>query len=114
LELFFDTGSSAFGLITSKKRYEKFTDKVINPVRVEVNSWGEKLTIQHKDTEKRMEIGSANLGLKRVSYVDIYASFQHFLTPFTRIGGWLGNKPFLNSKMIIDGINEEFIVIEEK
>lgn len=112
LELFYDSGSSAFGLITSKKRFDDYTDKNEEEVKYDGNRLDESLTIHHKSSNEIMEIGHATLPLKRISYVDIYADYQRFMTPFTRIGGWLGNKPFTESTLILDTKKEEFIVIE--
>ena len=112
LELFYDSGCSAFGLITSKKRFDDYTDEKEKEVKYEGKRFGESLTIHHKSSNETMEIGHATLPLKRISYVDIYADYQRFMTPFTRIGGWLGNKPFTESTLILDTKKEEFIVIE--
>jgi len=111
LELYYDSGSSAFGLITSKHRYDHFTDEDVDEISHDGNRRGETLTLHHKPTDAKIEIGRAVLDLERVSYVDMYARFQRFMTPFTKIGGWLGNKPFLNHTLIIDTKEEEFIVI---
>jgi hypothetical protein len=34
------------------------------------------------------------------------------MTPFTKIGGWLGNKPFVESTLILDTQKQAFMVIE--
>ncbi len=113
LELFYDSGSSAFGLITSKYRYDKYTDKQTKEIDYSANRWGDALPIHHKPTQKMITIGGSNLELKRISYVDMYAKYQKFMSPFTRIGGWLGNKPFTEITLILDTKKEEFIVIKE-
>ena len=112
LELFYDSGSSAFGLITSKHRYKKYSNKNIEEIKYGANSWGNTLNICHKATDEMMEIGGAGLELQRISYVDMYANLQRFITPFTKIGGWLGNKPFTESTLILDTKAQEFIVVE--
>lgn len=112
LELFYDSGCSAFGLITSKNRYDNFTEKAAKEITYDGNRFGESLTLHHKDSEESIAIGTVNLMLKRISYIDMYASFQSWMTPFTKIGGWLGNKPFIESAIILDTKKEEFIVIE--
>ena len=112
LELFYDSGSSAFGLITSKSRYGDFSDPIVEEIRYDAARWGGSLPICHKETKESISIGGQDLPLKRVSYVDMYAPFQKFLSPFTRIGGWLGNKPFTESILVIDTKAEEFIVIK--
>jgi len=111
LELFYDSGSSAYGLITSKDRYDHFTKDDKDEITHATNRRGETLTTHHKATKAIIVIGSAELPLRRVSYVAMYAEFQKYITPFTRIGGWLGNKPFLRSVLIIDTRAKEFVVL---
>jgi len=112
LELFYDSGSSCFGLITSKDRYDKYTDKNIEEVTFNANRFGDPVHIHHKYTDKIIEIGSASLDLKRMSYVNQYANFQKYMRPFTKIGGWLGNKPFTESILILDTKEKEFIIVK--
>ena len=111
LQLFYDSGSSVFGLITSKNRYDRFTDPKIDEITYQSNRHGDAIPIHHKPSDWTIEIGNASLPLTRVSYVDMYAPVQHFMTPFTRIGGWLGNKPFIESVMVLDTKKEEFLVL---
>lgn len=112
LELFYDSGASTFGLITTKNRYDKFTNESQEEIRYNANKFGDAIPICHRSTNTTMEIGNAILNLKRVSYVDMYAKYQRLMTPFTRIGGWLGNRPFDQNTLIFDSKKEEFIVIE--
>jgi len=112
--LLYDSGCSAFGLITSKNRYKKYTDKKEKEIEYDASRWGDSLPIHHKATKTRLLIGGQDLPLRRISYVDMYASLQRFMTPFTRIGGWLGNKPFIEGCIILDTRKEEFLVIESK
>lgn len=112
IKLFYDSGSSAFGLITSKAQYQKLTDPSVPEICYEANSWGNSIPICHKMTEKKFVIGKKELPLKRISYVDRYATFQSWLSPFTPIGGWLGNKAFTESILILDTKKQEFIIIE--
>ena len=111
-DLFYDSGSSAFGLITTKGRFDAYSDANTPLIRYEANSWGNSIPICHKETELTMEIGGQNLPLRRVSYVDMYTPVQGILAPFSAIGGWLGNKAFLDSKLILDCQKEEFLLLE--
>ncbi len=113
LHLFYDSGSSAFGLITTKNRYKRHTDRSDPEVTFDANSWGKKIPIHNKSTDQKIIIGGQTLDLRRMSYVGMYGALQRFVTPFTRIGGWLGNKPFLDHVMIIDTRNKRFIVVDE-
>jgi hypothetical protein len=38
---------------------------------------------------------------------------QPFISPFTRIGGFLGNLPFVEITLILDTKTEEFLIIED-
>jgi len=42
----------------------------------------------------------------------MYTPIQPLVTPFTRIGGWLGNQPFNESILILDTKTEEFIIVK--
>lgn len=109
----YDTGCSAFGLITTKNRYDQFTDENSEEIFYEGNSWGDALPIKHKTTGSKMSIGSNILNLKRVSFINKYAAMQPFFSSFTRIGGFLGNLPFAESTLILDTKTEEFLIIED-
>jgi len=112
-EFLYDSGCSAFGLITIKSRFEKYTDNSIKQVNYDAKSWESSIPIRSKLTKKLFTIGSANLQLKRVSYIDMYTAAQPLITPFTRIGGWLGNQPFNENTLILDTKAQEFIVIKK-
>ena len=112
LELFYDSGASTFGLITSKNRYDNYTNESQEEIRYNANKFGDPIPVCHRSTNTKMEIGNSNLDLKRISYVDMYAKYQRFMTLFTRIGGWLGNRPFAQNTLILDTKKEEFIIIE--
>ena len=43
----------------------------------------------------------------------MYTKLQPLMTPFTRIGGWLGNQALNESALILDTKTEEFIVITD-
>ncbi len=112
-DFLYDSGCSAFGLITIKSRFDKYTKESTKQINYDAKAWEGSIPIRSKTTEKLFNIGNANLKLKRVSYVDMYKVMQPLITPFTRVGGWLGNQPFNENTLILDTKNEEFIVIEK-
>ena len=114
IELFYDSGSSAFGLITTKGRFSKYSENNVKEITYHASMHGDPIPIVHKPTEEVCKIGGVNLLLKRVSYIDMYSRFQGLLSPFTRIGGWLGNKPFLDYSLIFDIENKEFVVLKKE
>lgn len=111
-EFLYDSGCSAFGLITIKNRFDKYSEESVKEVNYDAKSWESSIPIRSKVTDKLFNVGGASLKLKRVSYVDMYTAIQPLITPFTRIGGWLGNQPFNERTLILDTKTEEFTVIE--
>ncbi len=110
-QLLYDSGSSAFGLITSEKRYRNYSNTSQQEIRYTTTNMGKPIPICHKSTDKLIECGGESLPLQRISYVDMYAWTQQFISPFTHIGGWLGNKPFTESVLILDCKSKEFKVL---
>lgn len=112
-ELFYDSGSSAFGLVTTKGRYEAYSDEFSPEISYEAGSWGNSIPIKHKETQQSMRMGGLELPLRRVSYIDMYSNLQGVISPFTPIGGWLGNKAFLDRSLIFDAPNEKFVIVRK-
>jgi len=113
-EFLYDSGCSAYGLITTKNRYNKYSDTKTSEIHYDAKSWENSLEIKSKLTDKQFKIGNTFLSLKRVSYVDMYTSLQPIITPFTRVGGWLGNQPFNDSKIVLDTKSNEFAIIKSE
>lgn len=111
MDLFFDTGCSAFGLLTSKNRYDSYTDPKAPEIQYQANSFGNEIPVHHKASHIFMNMGGSALSLQRISYVEWHAKYQAFFSQFTSIGGWLGNKPFIQSRLIIDTQKEEFLIL---
>ncbi len=111
-ELFYDSGCSAFGLITIKSRFDKYSDNDAKTIAYNAKSWDSSIPITSKTSEQPITLGNATLPLNRVSFIDMYTALQPLVTPFTKIDGWLGNRPFIESTLILDTKKEEFIVIE--
>lgn len=111
-ELFYDSGCSAFGLITIKSRFDSYSNEDTEAIAYDAKSWNSSIPITSKTTNQPISIGNTELSLKRVSYIDMYTPIQPIATPFTRIGGWLGNQPFNESILILDTKTEEFAVVK--
>lgn len=110
-EFLYDSGCSAFGLITTKQRFEKYSLQSTPTISYSANSWNDKIHINSKSTDYPFILGNKHLTLSRVSCVDMYAFLQPLLTPFTRIDGWLGNQAIIKNKLIIDTKTREFLIL---
>ncbi|WP_298899787.1 hypothetical protein [uncultured Psychroserpens sp.] len=112
-EFFYDSGCSAFGLITIKNRFDSYSDESTEAIVYNAKSWKSGLPITSRKSNQKFAIDNTELSLKRVSYVDMYTAIQPLATLFTRIGGWLGNQPFNESTLILDTKAEEFTIIKD-
>lgn len=109
-EFLYDSGCSAFGLITTKQRFEKYTD-ISTPVEsFGAKSWEDKIYINSKASDYPLTLGGVQLRMNRVSCVDMYSFLQPLVTPFTRIGGWMGNQAINESHLILDTKTKEFLI----
>ena len=109
-EFLYDSGCSAFGLITTKQRFERYSEASAPIVSYAAKSWEDKIYINSKSSDHPFTIGGAQLRMNRVSCVDMYSFLQPLVTPFTRIGGWMGNQAFNESRLILDTQANEFLI----
>jgi hypothetical protein len=111
VQVFYDSGCSAFGLLTSKYHYDRLTDQNEKEVAWGANRRGESIPIHHKPSNLQFELGPTKLALKRISYAEMYNFLQ---VTIGRVigGGFLGNKPLTESTLIIDTKSEEFLIVK--
>ncbi|MEM9362141.1 MAG: hypothetical protein AAGA43_05870 [Bacteroidota bacterium] len=108
--LFYDSGCSAFGLITIKSRFDAYSDPNAKTIAYDAKSWSNSIPVVSKTSSQPMTMGNTTLSLRRVSFIDMYPAMQPLATPFTKIDGWLGNQPFIERTLILDTKKEEFLV----
>lgn len=110
MQLFYDSGCSSFGLLTSQYHFERFSDAAVDEINLSVGRHGDSVAVHHKPCDLTVTLGNAELPLKRVSYVELYGFLQ---TTVGRLvdGGFLGNKSLTESTLILDTRASEFLVI---
>lgn len=117
--MYYDSGCSSYGLMTTKKRYKNYSNANSDEVNYELLSWGRAswwngtIQVYESPTDKTMSMGGSKIALNKVSHVDILDNFQGIIKPFTKIDGWLGNMPFLKYSLIFDAPKHEFLIIEK-
>ena len=111
MELFYDSGCSAFGFLTSKYHFERFADKGSKEISYNANRHGDPVFIHHKDCDSIVTLGETQIPVKRVSYAELYSFLQVTLGRVIN-GGFFGNKSLTESTLILDGIELEFLVVE--
>lgn len=109
--LFFDTGSSAFGLLTDKPTAESLSLPGMAPVVHHVNSWGKQLSVFTLPSADSVAAASKNLPLRQVSYVEAgINSTQAEQMRRMGVGGVTGNALFTRSVLFVDTKKKLFAV----
>jgi hypothetical protein len=106
--LYFDTGSSAYPLLTDKQTAESLarpgTGSTQNPVR----SWNRTLTATTFETNDSISIASKKIPIKKVTYMQGASDTQIAQMMKMGIGGMTGNKLFIGSILVLDTKNKKF------
>ncbi|MFD2787501.1 hypothetical protein [Hymenobacter rubripertinctus] len=101
-QLLFDSGSSAYTLITSQQNWQRMALPGA-PARTDTtNSWGKKLLVHTVPTAARFRFGATDLPLGTVTYMEGMNLMQQMLTRFSGLEGMLGNEPFVGGTLILD------------
>jgi hypothetical protein len=101
-QLLFDSGSSAFALLTSQSSWQELARPGAPDQVTPVNSWGKTLTAHTVPTAARLQIGATALPLRTVTYIDGTTFMQRTLMRFSGMGGMLGNEAFSQHTLILD------------
>ncbi|MBF9143393.1 hypothetical protein [Hymenobacter properus] len=110
-QLLFDSGSSAFALLTSQASWQELAQPGAPDQVTPVNSWGKTLTAHTAPTAARLQIGATALPLGTVTYIDGTTFMQRTLMRFSGMGGMLGNKVFSQHTLILDVKGGRFGVV---
>jgi hypothetical protein len=101
-QLYFDTGSSAFELLTSPAIWEALAEPNAVPASLTVNSWGNALIVHRIKSEKRIDVAGASLPLGYVTKVDGASFAQNLMGRLIDMGGMTGNALFMNRVLVLD------------
>ncbi|UOG76992.1 hypothetical protein MTX78_10405 [Hymenobacter tibetensis] len=111
-QLFFDSGSSAFSLLTSQKEWKKMA-RPSAPVRTTaVNSWGKTLTSYTAPTAATVQVGTTAMPLRTVTYIEGMSMLQTLMMRFSGLGGMLGNEVFAERTIVLDVKGGRFGVVQ--
>ena len=112
--LYFDTGSSAFELLTSKEACTALALPNSAPVAYQVKSWGKTLIANTMPTPDSLLIATQMLPIRNATYIEGASDSQVQQMLKLGIGGMIGNKLFLNNTLILDTKNKKFGLIARK
>ncbi|WP_338841147.1 hypothetical protein [Flavobacterium ginsenosidimutans] len=108
LKLLYDSGTSGYELITTKEIWQKYRTKNSVIKTEKGNSWGNALSVYSASAKKKIQFQKVILNLSEVTYIEGTSDLQKFLMKRSGMQGMIGNKLFLNHKLILDCKNEKF------
>ncbi|OUJ76196.1 hypothetical protein [Hymenobacter crusticola] len=110
-QFLFDSGSSAFSLLTSRGTWEKLAQPAATEQVAKVNSWGKILVAHTVASEAALQFATKRMPLRTVTYIEGTTLMQQALTRFSGLTGMLGNAPFDGQTIILDARGSRFGVL---
>jgi hypothetical protein len=107
-DIMFDTGSSAYALLTDQSTWRTLARPGAAPSESSVNSWGKPLKVHTIATDATLDIGTTRFDLREVAYVDGISLMQEWLMRFSGMGGMTGNRLFLARTIVVDTREQRF------
>lgn len=112
-QFMFDSGSSAFALLTSQNEWQELAQPAAKDRTTPVNSWGKTLYAHTMPTAATLQFGAATLPLETVTYIEGTNWSQRLLMRFSGMSGMLGNEPFHARTLILDTPGGRFGVVKQ-
>lgn len=101
-QLLFDSGSSAFSLLTSQDTWSTMIQPSATVQHAAVNSMGRTLHAYTAPTSTAMQLGNVAVPFRTVTYIEGTSLKESLLMRFSGMGGMLGNEPFTQRTIILD------------
>jgi hypothetical protein len=111
-KLLFDSGTSAFELLTDKATWSSLAKKDALVRQYGVNSWGNTLQVHSVASGQEISFGEAVVPLHRVHYIEGATFLQQALMRFSGMGGMVGNQLFLGKVIVLDTRNHQFGMVQ--
>ncbi len=107
-KLYFDTGSSTFEILTTKKIANEIAENKTIIENYKVGSWGKDIDCYDIKLNEIVVIGKTKIPIERISYID--GLDITLLTKALNVDGLTGNKLFLDKKIYLDTKNQKFSI----
>lgn len=109
-EFLYDSGTSAYELLTNKNVWQKLKLPNSKPVVEKAQSWERILTSYTAKSNQTIKFKNKELILSEVTYVEGISQSQYMLMKFSGMTGMLGNKIFLKNSLYIDCKEEKISI----
>jgi hypothetical protein len=106
-DFFYETGSSIFDLVVSKKIWRKITGRTGNEkdnFKVTVNTWGEQLQAIGARAKMPIRVNNTYLPTAMVFYLPLDEDFKDTYG----CNGMIGNSPFFGKVIVLDFLRNRF------
>jgi hypothetical protein len=110
--LYFDSGSSAFTLLTDQATCLKLSADSTPPVRYPVQSWNKTLIANTIATHDSITVATLSLPLYQVTWIEGASAAQVNQMMKMGLGGMTGNKLFLSYVLVLDTKNKKMGLIK--
>lgn len=108
--LYFDSGSSAFSLLTDKATCHQLAIDSTQDTSYPVQSWGRTLTAHTLPTRDSIGMASLRLPLQQVTWIEGASGTQARQMKQMGIGGMTGNKLLLHHRLVLDTRRKQFML----
>lgn len=106
--LYFDTGSSAYSLLTDSTTWARMATKDAVATHTPVNSWGRTLVAHTIATADSIGMAGQQLPLRQVSYISGASAAQVEQMKKMGMGGMIGNMLFIDRVLVLDTKKQRF------
>lgn len=106
--LYFDSGSSAFELLTDKATCLKLAADSSQPLQYPVQSWGKTLTAYTVSTPDSIILAGHTIPIRHATWIEGARKSQVNQMMKMGIGGMTGNKLFIGNILVLDTRNKQF------
>lgn len=106
--LYFDTGSSAYSLLTDSTTWVRMAARDSIATHAPVNSWGRTLVAHTVATGDSLGMGGLSLPLHHVSYITGASAEQVEQMKKMGMGGMIGNMLFIDRVLVLDTKKQRF------
>lgn len=110
LYLLYDSGTSAFELVTNESNWNDFKSGSGKEIIMKTNSWGNELIAHVAESNELIKIGDADLTVSSIAYIEGTSPEQNMMMKSSGMGGLIGNRLFIGRKVFIDCKNELFYI----
>ena len=110
--MLFDSGSSAFALVTSKAVWQTLARPGAATDTTIVQAMGRPVTTYTAPTAVALALGSQSVPLGTVTYMEGIRWEQELMMRFSDMTGMLGNAPFSTHTLILDVRNSRVGLVQ--